>query len=297
VIVKFHKNIRIQICIYKFTGSFLKCTMEIQENNILKGQSTPNEERKAEPVIIVWKNILRYGYIHVAAGYGLYLLLIGQVQWRTVLWAQMFFTLGTLGITAGAHRYWCHKAFKARTPLRIILALMQTIAFQNSIYDWVRDHRVHHKFSETNADPHNAKRGFFFAHIGWLMCRKHPDVKRDGKTLDMSDLAQDSIVTFQMRHYSLLVLFLSFVIPCAVPSICWGESLASSWFFGVMFRYCASLNAVFCINSFAHLWGNRPYDASINSAEDVILRRVERTGDGSYKGWGIQEGKSFGVHG
>lgn len=36
--------------------------------------------------------------------------------------------------------------------------LFQTLAFQDSAYHWARDHRVHHKFSETDADPHNATR-------------------------------------------------------------------------------------------------------------------------------------------
>lgn len=70
---------------------------------------------------------------------------------------------------------------------------------QNSILEWSRDHRSHHKFSETDADPHNAKRGFFFAHIGWLMVKKHPDVKEKGKVLDLSDLTSEKIVVFQDR--------------------------------------------------------------------------------------------------
>ena len=70
---------------------------------------------------------------------------------------------------------------------------------QNDIYEWVRDHRVHHKFVDTNADPHNIKRGFFFSHMGWLLIRKHPDVKTKGKTVDMSDLEEDPIVIWQRR--------------------------------------------------------------------------------------------------
>lgn len=54
--------------------------------------------------------------------------------------------------------------------------LMNSIANQGSIYHWARDHRVHHKYSETSADPHNATRGFFFAHIGWLYVKKHEDI-------------------------------------------------------------------------------------------------------------------------
>jgi stearoyl-CoA desaturase (delta-9 desaturase) len=70
---------------------------------------------------------------------------------------------------------------------------------KNDIYEWSRDHRVHHKFSETDADPHNACRGFFFAHVGWLLCKKHPEVKRRGKTVDVSDLLQDPVVVYQRK--------------------------------------------------------------------------------------------------
>ena len=37
---------------------------------------------------------------------------------------------GAFGITAGAHRLWAHKSYKAKLPLRIILTIMQTISFQ-----------------------------------------------------------------------------------------------------------------------------------------------------------------------
>lgn len=45
---------------------------------------------------------------------------------------------------------------------------------QRDAYTWAHDHRVHHKYSETDSDPHNAKRGFFFAHVGWLFLTPHP---------------------------------------------------------------------------------------------------------------------------
>jgi stearoyl-CoA desaturase (delta-9 desaturase) len=37
---------------------------------------------------------------------------------------------GGLGITAGAHRLWAHRSYKATWQLRIILSIFQTIAFQ-----------------------------------------------------------------------------------------------------------------------------------------------------------------------
>lgn len=71
---------------------------------------------------------------------------------------------------------------------------------QNHIYEWVRDHRVHHKFTDTNADPHNAQRGFFFSHMGWLLVRKHPDVISKGAMIDMSDLDKDPVIIWQRRY-------------------------------------------------------------------------------------------------
>lgn len=56
------------------------------------------------------------------------------------------------------------------------MMLINSMANQGSIYHWSRDHRVHHKYSEQDADPHNATRGFFFAHMGWLYVKKHPEV-------------------------------------------------------------------------------------------------------------------------
>jgi stearoyl-CoA desaturase (delta-9 desaturase) len=35
--------------------------------------------------------------------------------------------------------------------------------------------------------------------MGWLLVKKHPDVKLKGKAVDMSDLDEDFVVVFQRR--------------------------------------------------------------------------------------------------
>jgi len=49
---------------------------------------------------------------------------------------------------------------------------------------------------DTDADPHNSNRGFFFSHVGWLMLKKHPDVIRKGSQIDMRDILADSVAMF-----------------------------------------------------------------------------------------------------
>ena len=99
------------------------------------------------------------------------------------------------------------------------------MAYQNSIFVWARDHRVHHKYSETNADPVNIERGFFFAHCGWLMCKKHPDVAEYGLRVDMSDVMADPVVYYQHKYYLPSVLLVCFLMPTLVPWYFWGETL------------------------------------------------------------------------
>lgn len=67
------------------------------------------------------------------------------------------------------------------------------------MYVWARDHRVHHKYQETEADPYNARRGLWFSHMGWLMQNKNPLVIEKGKGIDMSDLKKDQLVMFQKK--------------------------------------------------------------------------------------------------
>ncbi|KAL0831151.1 hypothetical protein ABMA28_002020 [Loxostege sticticalis] len=220
---------------------------------------------------IVWRNVFAFIYLHTAAVYGLYLIFTGRAKLYTWVFAVVFAVASGMGVTAGAHRLWAHRAYKARWPLRVFLAILQTMAFQNHIYEWVRDHRVHHKFTETDADPHNAKRGFFFSHIGWLMVRKHKEVFEKGASVDMSDLEKDPIVMFQKKTYLVVMPLLCFLIPAWIPVHYWGENAWSSWYVAAILRYTIALHFTWLVNSAAHIWGNRPYDKYIGATDNKTV--------------------------
>jgi len=181
------------------------------------------------------------------------------------------YKLSLFGITAGVHRLWSHRAYKARFPLRVFLAACNSLSYQNSIFEWARDHRVHHKYTETNADPVNSKRGFFFSHVGWLLCKKHPDVAKIGGKVDMSDILADPVVFYQRKYYVPSVVAMCFVMPTLVPWYFWGETLWNAYFVAVILRYCLALNATWLVNSAAHMFGYRPYDKNIAPAENLTV--------------------------
>nr|CAI5842794.1 unnamed protein product [Callosobruchus analis] len=170
----------------------------------------------------------------------------------------------------GAHRLYAHKAFKAKLPLRITLILLNTVAGMYTVYYWVRDHRLHHKYSDTDADPHNSSRGFFFAHFGWLLGKKHPAVTEFGKTIQMSDLEADKVVMFQKKYYLPLYIILNTIIV-AVPVWLWNETTLNSLFVAYFFRYMLFLNIMCCVNSWAHFYGSKPYDKYMRPVESDLL--------------------------
>ncbi|KAH9407957.1 suppressor of clathrin deficiency [Tyrophagus putrescentiae] len=221
---------------------------------------------------IVWPNVVLMGALHCSALYSCSLL--AAITTGTYLYLMLLIILSLIGIQAGAHRLWSHRSYQAAAGLRLFLALCHVLAGQNDIFEWCRDHRAHHKWPETDADPHNAKRGFFFSHVGWLLVRKHPEVIRRGRTLDLGDLKADPVVTFQRTHFRELVLLFWAVLPTTIPVVAFGERPLYAFLVCVVLRYAYTLNMTWMTNSWAHMYGWRPYDSS-QSAVESTTRHIQ----------------------
>ncbi|CAG2108829.1 unnamed protein product [Medioppia subpectinata] len=238
---------------------------------MIKNEMYSSDEQKTYNLKIVWRNVFLMCFLHISALYGVWITLM-TAKWQTIYAMYFFGIVSAMGVLAGAHRLWCHRSYKAKWPLRLILAIFETMALQNDIYEWCRDHRVHHKYSETDADPHNSNRGFFFAHMGWLLCRKHPEVIAKGSTIDMSDVWDDPIVRYQRKFYIPLVIIIWAAIPSYIPFLLWNESVWNSFFTCVTLRYTFVLHNAWLVNSAAHLYGSRPYNQYIQPRENRAVQ-------------------------
>ncbi|XP_054265558.1 acyl-CoA Delta-9 desaturase-like [Macrosteles quadrilineatus] len=236
--------------------------------------NTPPKPTTYQPKII-WSNVVFISLFHLVALYTfLFKFLLFRFHILSVLWGFFIGGVSGFGVTGGVHRLWAHRAYKAKWPLKVILLACYSVAGQNTVFDWVRDHRVHHKFSETDADPHNSNRGFFFAHVGWLMQKKHPEVLRRGMQVDMSDILQDPLISFHTRHFTIIKLLLCFVFPILVPVYCWGETWTNSILGMSFLRYMLGLNFTWLVNSAAHIYGYKPYDKRIRPAQNLTVSIV-----------------------
>ncbi|KAF5300598.1 hypothetical protein FQR65_LT19066 [Abscondita terminalis] len=219
-----------------------------------------------------WIMILLYSYFHVVAVYGLYLVIVSAKIWTTLTVPVLYF-FGILGITAGVHRLWSHRSYKATWQLRLLLTTFQTLAFQDPVIDWARDHRVHHKYNETDADPYNINRGFFFSHIGWMFVNKHPAVRNKGQGIDSSDLFADPFLAFQKKYYFYVMPIVCFILPTFLPMYLWDETFTNAYSINIL-RYVLSLNSTLAVNSFAHRFGSKPYDKNLNPSENLTMSLI-----------------------
>lgn len=212
--------------------------------------------------------VIYLGLTHTAAVVGL--LTIFNCSKYTLLWAFILWPISGVAITGGVHRLWAHRSYKASFAMRLFLMLANSIANQGSIWHWSRDHRVHHKHSETDADPHNATRGFFFSHMGWLLVKKHPAVVEAGKKLNFDDLLEDSLVMFQKNTDPWFALFMCFVFPGLVCML-WGDNFWNGYWVAGALRYIIVLHFTWLVNSAAHFYGDHPYDPKSWPAENPFV--------------------------
>lgn len=190
-------------------------------------------------------------------------------------WFFIFLFASGLSITGGYHRLWAHRAYEARLPLRIFYMLFGAQALQNSILIWASMHRVHHKnVDDVDQDPYSIKRGFWYAHMGWML-RDYPSQKLDFS--NVRDLQRDPVVMFQHKHYLSLALFMNIGLP-ALVGWAYGEAGAFLMLAGLL-RLVVNHHFTFFINSLAHMWGRRPYTEE-NSARDNDLIALFTYGEG-----------------
>ncbi|KAJ3016539.1 UNVERIFIED_CONTAM: hypothetical protein HDU68_012159 [Siphonaria sp. JEL0065] len=196
-----------------------------------------------------------------------------RFQQQTALWALAYYFWSGLGITAGYHRYWSHRSYDATLLWQWIMMAAGSSAMEGSIKWWSRGHRVHHRFTDTPKDPYNAKYGFFWSHMGWM-------IMKQGRlaTVDVSDLSADWLVRFQHKHYPLISVFMAFGVPTLVAGLGWGDWLGGFFFAGVA-RLVFVHHATFCVNSLAHYIGDYTFDDK-RTPKDHFLTALVTCGEG-----------------
>lgn len=188
--------------------------------------------------------------------YGMYQMWHHPPQVKTLLLSFVLYVFSGISITAGYHRLYAHKAYDAGIPVKLFFAFFGAGAVEGSIKWWSHSHRVHHRYTDTPRDPYDARMGFWYSHMGWMLAKANPKNKARA---DISDLTSDWVVTFQHRHYLVFMITAGLILPTLVAGLGWGDYWGGLIYAG-LFKIFVIQQATFCVNSLAHWIGVQPFD-------------------------------------
>lgn len=183
-----------------------------------------------------------------------------------------------LGITLGYHRLFSHRAFSAHKILQQIASFAGAGAFQGSIKWWGRNHRVHHRYIDTDKDPYNATRGFWYTHMGWMVMKQDYEIL--GR-VDISDFHCNRVVMTQHKYYFPIAMLSGIILPTLICGLGWGDWLGGYFYAGIG-KVVFVHHTTFFINSLAHtnFMGAKRNFSENHSSHDSAFCAVLTLGEG-----------------
>jgi stearoyl-CoA desaturase (delta-9 desaturase) len=156
--------------------------------------------------------------------------------------------LRAFGLTAGYHRLLAHGAFRCGRATRFALTWLGASAAQLGPLWWVGHHRMHHRAADADGDPHSPEtRGLLWAHLGWLLCRKHARTPLPW----VADLARERELVWLERFHWLPPLTLAAALFAlgGAQLLVWGFVVSTALLY----------HLTFAVNSLGHRVGSQRY--------------------------------------
>src|SRR6267378_7190300 len=200
-------------------------------------------------------------------GLPLCLWFFGLDWFQVVLFFVMLSAIG-FSVTLGYHRLFSHITFQASWPIRLFVLIFGAGAFENSVLMWASEHRRHHKHVDHDEDPYDITKGFFHAHIGWLLFKLLPQPPFD----NVADLKKDPLVMWQHRYIHLLAVMVGFALPALIGFVWdgWVGALGGFLIGGVA-KVVVLQHCTFLINSACHTIGRQPYSTRCSARDSLFL--------------------------
>ncbi len=170
-------------------------------------------------------------------------------------------------VTAGYHRYFAHRSYKMGRVMQFIMAFGATTAMQKGPLWWAAHHRNHHKYSDTPQDVHSPQKGFWWSHVGWILCDKYSDTEVD----QIQDFAKYPELRWLNKY--------NWVGPWLLGAVVFLTLGASGLFIGFFLSTVLLWHGTFIVNSLAHVFGRRRF-VTLDTSRNSFLISLFTCGEG-----------------
>jgi len=188
--------------------------------------------------------------------------IITGVTLRSVVLCASLFVVRMFFITAGYHRYFSHRSFKVNRLVQALFAFGGTTAVQKGPLWWAAHHRAHHRWTDTEQDPHTPLSGFWWSHVGWILSDRY-------KATDFEAVADLSRFP-ELRFLERFDWIGPWLLALATFLLAGWSGLVVGFFFSTVLLW----HATFSINSLAHVLGRRRYATADTSRNSPLLALI-----------------------
>ena len=204
-----------------------------------------------------WLVSLPFYLVHVAAVVGV--AMVGW-SWGGALLAVALYFVRMFGVTGGYHRYFAHRTYRTSRTFQLALAVLAQSSIQKGALWWAAHHRDHHKYSDTENDPHSFKNyGFWYSHVGWILSRETEDTDYS----KIADLARFP----ELRWLNTWHVVPAVALAVALYFVGGPTALVYGFFVSTSLLW----HGTFTINSLSHMFGTRRYPTTDESKNNPIL--------------------------
>ncbi|MCC7478594.1 fatty acid desaturase [bacterium] len=189
----------------------------------------------------------------------------GLILCLVLIWAT-----ASLGASLCYHRLLSHKAWVAHPALRFFLLYCAALALQSGPITWSVTHRLHHRESDHEDDPHSPLKNFLWSHILWNFWT-NPKLKDPAFIRRLApDLVDDKVLQFFNRYF-FWIWMSSGILTFAIGYFAGGMGSAglqlgmSLVVWGFFVRTVVVWHNTWFVNSVTHVWGYRNYNTEDDS--------------------------------
>lgn len=237
-------------------------------------------EATVNPIQIRWRYVIGVPGIHLLACLAF---LPWFFSWTGVVLCVLgMYVFGTLGINLCYHRMLTHQGMSAPKWFEHGLALLGVCTMQDSPACWVAMHRIHHKHSDEQPDPHSPWVNFFWGHCGWLMVENRDFLNVNYYQKFSRDILRDPFYMKLERNRRWLWVYaahtvLFFLVGFGIGLPLSGSTMGAVQFgaslvvWGVFARTVFTWHVTWSVNSVTHVWGYRNYETSDNSRNNMLV--------------------------
>ncbi|MEM1180217.1 MAG: acyl-CoA desaturase, partial [Acidobacteriota bacterium] len=207
-----------------------------------------------------WIRAIPFIAVHIVAVVGIFYV---PPTLELVLLAVALYIIRMWGIIVGYHRYFSHRSFKTSRAFQLVMALIGSASVQKGPLWWAAHHRHHHRHSDQEPDLHSPTiRGFFWSHLGWILCDKYHATEHH----KIRDFMKYPELRWLDRYH--------LAFPIAMGALLWLTMGFDAFLWGGLISTVALWHGTFTINSLAHVYGKRRFKTKDTSRNNLLLSLV-----------------------